>query len=102
LLYALDTFYLPGSQRIAGVHTRERELMDLEQDTGTFRVFASAVIPDLLQTPEYVQACLTAYAGLHRIPATCEEALETRRRRQEQLHMRGKDFHFILTESVLC
>jgi transcriptional regulator with XRE-family HTH domain len=101
LLYAIETFYRPWARHWDGVHRCEEELADLERDTMTSRQYAAAGIPDVLQTPEYALAQLEAVAALHRIPATCQNAMTVRAGRQQQLHLPGKQFHFVLTEAAL-
>jgi transcriptional regulator with XRE-family HTH domain len=97
LLNTVQTFH----RHRGGVHLREEELRDLERDTTVFRAYAATGIPDLLQTVEYAQARLEAAAALHQIPATSEDAMAVLADRQQQLHLPGKQFHFILTEAAL-
>lgn len=101
-LNAIETLYTElRRQLFAGVHTRQRELVELEAETTIFRGFVCSAIPGLLQTPEYARNIFERLAALHRVPAEVDEAVRLRMQRQEILHRTGKKFHIVLTEAVL-
>jgi transcriptional regulator with XRE-family HTH domain len=84
----------------------QREIGQLEADARVFRGFHPAVISGLLQTSEYARSVLTTVresrvgAGyVAQVPVS--EALSARVHRQEVLDDPGKEFHFVLPETVL-
>ncbi len=82
----------------SGVHKAQQELRSVEAQMTTLRLFQPALIPGLLQTPEYMRAILGRHGlsedSLHR---TTLARLE----RQGVLHDSGKTFSFVMTETVL-
>lgn len=70
-----------------------------ESGATTIRQFENAVIPGLLQTPEYARAIFTHYVGEHEI----DRRIEARMRRREELARRQappREF-FILDEAAI-
>jgi transcriptional regulator with XRE-family HTH domain len=66
------------------------------------RVVEVAVIPGLLQTPEYARHVLAMSAWLNQTSMDeVEPAVAARIRRQEALYDSGRQFEFVTTESVL-
>ncbi|WP_327180016.1 helix-turn-helix transcriptional regulator [Streptomyces sp. NBC_01335] len=80
-------------------HSRKQEQVQaLESRTTLLRLFQPSLVPGLLQTPEYVRAVF-ARKGL---PAEqLERTIGARLARQSVLYADGKEFRFIITESVL-
>jgi hypothetical protein len=64
-------------------------------------VFEPAVIPGLLQTPEYARARFAQAVMVHKVPNDINEAVQMRMRRQEMLYHQDRRFHFVLTEAAL-
>lgn len=61
-----------------------------------------AVIPGLLQTPDYARAIVTMSAEFHESePGEVEPAVAARMRRQEALYDASRQFEFIFTEAIL-
>lgn len=101
-LNALETFYSEWKRQLfAGVHARQRELVDLEAEMARLRVFESSIIAGLLQTAEYARAIFERIAALHRVPSQVDEAVRLRMQRQDVLHAKGKSFHIVLAEAAL-
>jgi transcriptional regulator with XRE-family HTH domain len=101
-LNSLETFYSAWKRQLyTGVHARQQSLVELEAETTTFRGFVAALIPGLLQTPEYARSSFEYDAALHRVPPEVDEAVRLRMQRQDALHARGKLFHIVLTEAAL-
>ncbi|MFE9255580.1 helix-turn-helix domain-containing protein [Streptomyces sp. NPDC006879] len=84
--------------RRTGLHKHQEEIRAIEGQTSLLRVFQPSCIPGLLQSPEYVRA-------IQQNSDLTEDALEkmigARMRRQEVLYDRRRNFHFLITESVL-
>jgi transcriptional regulator with XRE-family HTH domain len=101
-LNAVDTLYTEWRRQLyAGVHVRQREILELESEAAEIREFAAAMVPGMLQTPEYARSLFERFAAQGRVRATIDEAVQLRMQRQEALHTSGRHFHFVLTEAVL-
>ncbi|MFE4593912.1 helix-turn-helix domain-containing protein [Streptomyces laurentii] len=84
-----------------GLRRLQESTGDLYQQTKTFRVYVSDVIPGFLQTPGYAFALLASIADFRGTPDDVSEAVAARIRRNEVLKMGGRRFSFVLEESVL-
>ncbi|WP_399090079.1 helix-turn-helix domain-containing protein [Streptomyces sp. BBFR2] len=84
-----------------GLRRLQESTGDLYQQTKTFRVYVSDVIPGFLQTPGYASALLSSIADFRGTPDDVSEAVAARIRRNEALKMGGRRFSFVLEESVL-
>ncbi|WP_096059205.1 helix-turn-helix domain-containing protein [Carbonactinospora thermoautotrophica] len=82
-----------------GYHKKQQELAAIEAQTRTLRLFQNALIPGLLQTPEYVQAVFGRKS--HLSPDARAKAIAARLERQNVLYDQRKEFIFVMTESVL-
>jgi transcriptional regulator with XRE-family HTH domain len=100
-LNAIETLYTEWRRQLyAGIHVRQREILELESEATAFREFVAAMVPGMLQTPDYARSLFERFSAQDRVPPTIDEAVRLRMQRQEALH-RGKHFHFVLTEAVL-
>jgi transcriptional regulator with XRE-family HTH domain len=79
------------------VASLQREVEQLEATVRVFRVFQPAVIVGLAQTVDYMRAILGATHGIRSVP----EAVSVRVKRQEALSDPGREFRFVMTETVL-
>ncbi len=81
-----------------GVHKGQQAAQALEAQMSTLRLFQPALVPGLLQTPEYIRAILRRHD-------LSEDALNRtvngRLERQEVLYDNTKSLRFIITEPVL-
>lgn len=84
-----------------GLTAHQRELGDLDTRTRTFRIFESAVIPGILQTPDYARARFAEAVALLAVPSDVDGAVQIRLRRQEILYNPDKQVHIVLTEAAL-
>lgn len=75
------------------------DVAHLEATAATVHVFASRVVPGLLQTARYARALFTRLVPLD--GHDDDAAVAARIRRQEQLYTDGKHFTFLLTEAAL-
>ena len=85
----------------AGLLSHQIELSETDQRTKLYRSFEPAVVPGLLQTPEYARARFSQAIAVHRVPNDIDEAVQKRMQRQEMLYRPDKRFHFVLTEATL-
>ncbi|MET9924223.1 MULTISPECIES: helix-turn-helix transcriptional regulator [unclassified Streptomyces] len=83
----------------AGLHKAQQRLRDVEAQMSLLRVFQPALVPGLLQTPEYVRAILSRYDDLSE--ETVRRTASARIDRQEVLYDASKTLQFVITESVL-
>ncbi|OIK05573.1 helix-turn-helix domain-containing protein [Streptomyces monashensis] len=84
--------------RRLGYHRKQQQIQAIESRTTLLRLFQPALVPGLLQTPEYVQAVLG------RKDLTAEQlarAVGARLARQGILYEPGRQLRFIVTEPVL-
>ena len=105
LLSSLDTLEVQHAewQRLlkSGMRSHQAEIAEQDQKTKLYRVFESAVIPGLLQTPEYARARFSQAVAVHKVPNDVNEAVQARMQRQEMLYRQDRRFHFVLTEAAL-
>lgn len=85
----------------SGLRRLQESTGDLYQQTKTFRVYVSDVIPGFLQTPGYAAALLSSIADFRGTPDDVSEAVAARMRRNEVLGNGARRFSFVLEESVL-
>ncbi|MGW7029197.1 helix-turn-helix domain-containing protein [Streptomyces xanthophaeus] len=85
----------------AGLASLQQEIVPLVERTRAFRVYCSHVVPGLLQTPQYAAAVITAYGTFHGAHDDVEAAAAARVKRSRVLHKRGRQFAFLIEESVL-
>jgi transcriptional regulator with XRE-family HTH domain len=83
-----------------GAQHRQGEVQEIEATCREKRAFQQALIPGLLQTPEYIWA-LTKLATRFRTEEEAAGVVELRLERQQVLRDRKKRFWFIVTESAL-
>jgi hypothetical protein len=84
-------------QRI-GLAEGQRSYGRLEARLSTLRLFQPALVPGLLQTPEYMRAVLRRYADSE---DTLASAIEGRLQRQQVLDDLSKELRFVITEPAL-
>ncbi|WP_432147229.1 helix-turn-helix domain-containing protein [Streptomyces sp. bgisy029] len=83
----------------AGLHKAQQRLRDVEAQMSLLRVFQPALVPGLLQTPEYMRAILSRYDDLSE--ETVRRTTSARIDRQEALYDASKTLQFVITEPVL-
>ncbi|MFI9718376.1 helix-turn-helix domain-containing protein [Streptomyces sp. NPDC052396] len=82
----------------AGVHKGQQTLKALESQMSVLRLFQPALIPGLLQTPEYMRAILQRH-GL--TEETLSRTISGRIDRQGVLYDNSKSLRFVITEPAL-
>ncbi|MFD4374070.1 helix-turn-helix domain-containing protein [Streptomyces sp. NPDC058486] len=83
----------------AGLHKAQERLRAIEARTSLLRVFQPALVPGLLQTPEYARAILSRHDDL--TEETVRRTVAARLERQAVLYDEAKTFRFVITEPVL-
>ncbi len=83
----------------AGLHKAQKQLQAVEADMDLLRVFQPALVPGLLQTPEYMRAILSRHDDLSE--ETVRRTMSARLERQEVLYDEDKTLRFVITEPVL-
>jgi transcriptional regulator with XRE-family HTH domain len=83
----------------AGLHRAQQHLRDIEARMTLLRLFQPALVPGLLQTPEYMRAVLSRHEDLSE--ETVRRTMSARLERQEVLYDETKRLRFVITESVL-
>lgn len=83
-----------------GAQQRQSEVQALEQSAKEVRIFQPAIIPGLLQTPDYLRA-LNSVSETFNNSADVESDVEVRLERQKVLKKGSKKFTFIVTEAAL-
>jgi transcriptional regulator with XRE-family HTH domain len=101
-LHALEERYIEFRRLFhAGKRPVQQALAELEAATSATLNFENAVIPGLLQTPEYARAMLGQRPEDVIIIEDLAEAVAARMQRQQVLYRTGKHFHFVITEAAL-
>ncbi|GES30344.1 transcriptional regulator [Streptomyces angustmyceticus] len=84
--------------RRMGVHKAQQQTRALEAHMTVLRLFQPALVPGLLQTPEYIRAVLARHnLGAEVLTKTISARVE----RQQVLYDSSKELHFVITEPVL-
>ncbi|MEU8784146.1 helix-turn-helix transcriptional regulator [Streptomyces sp. NPDC048637] len=84
--------------RRMGVHKAQQQTRALEAQMTLLRLFQPALIPGLLQTPEYIRTILSRHdLGEDVLARTISARIE----RQQALYDATKELHFVITEPVL-
>lgn len=81
-----------------GVHKGQQEVKALEAQMSVLRMFQPALVPGLLQTPEYIRAVLQRH---NLSEDTLNRTISGRLERQAILYDSTKSLRFIITEPVL-
>ncbi|MEU3185072.1 helix-turn-helix transcriptional regulator [Streptomyces sp. NPDC006923] len=83
----------------AGLHKAQRQLKAVDARMSRLRLFQPALVPGLLQTPEYMRAVLSRHQELSE--TTVRETVTARLERQAVLYDESKALRFVITEPVL-
>jgi transcriptional regulator with XRE-family HTH domain len=84
--------------RRMGIHKAQQQTRALEAQMTLLRLFQPALIPGLLQTPEYIRAVLARHnLGEDILARTINARIE----RQQVLYDPAKELRFVITEPVL-
>jgi len=101
-LRTLETHYAAWRRQLAaGVRARQEAWQATESASAEIWNFESAVIPGLLQTPEYARHMFLRTTALHRTTQDIEAGVNARIQRQQALYTPGRRFHFLIWEAAL-
>jgi len=84
--------------RRMGVHKAQQQTRALETQMTLLRLFQPALIPGLLQTPEYIRAILSRHDLTEDV---LTRTISARLERQQVLYDPAKELQFVITENVL-
>ena len=100
-LHSLRVEYASWRQQLRnGLAPRQRVGRLLDEGATTLRAMQTALVPGLLQTPDYARAVFHLLAALHG-SRDVEAAVHERLRRQDLLYQPARDFRFLITEAAL-
>ncbi len=85
----------------SGLRRLQESRVPLYEQTRTFRVYCSNVVPGLLQTDAYATALLTRISRFHDTPDDVDDAVRARLARSHVLHEGDHRFAVLVEESVL-
>jgi transcriptional regulator with XRE-family HTH domain len=85
----------------AGQRLHQLSLAEVEAGAGSIRNFENAMIPGLLQTPEYARSMLSERLSDITGVDDVDDAVTARMQRQQILYRSGKRLHFVITEAAL-
>ncbi|MGW0885307.1 helix-turn-helix domain-containing protein [Streptomyces sp. NPDC002671] len=89
-------------RQLAAGHRPVQDSWNLEVSRSTvIRAWEEAVVPGMLQTPDYARAIFIRYADLHGTARDTDEAVRARIRRQEWLYEAGHRFYSLVWEAAL-
>lgn len=98
----LETHYASWRRQLAGgTRAEQAAFVDLESRTYRLRAFESAVVPGILQTPEYARHLLQAVVDLHGAPDDIEAGVGARMERARILSDPLTKLDIVMWEPVL-
>jgi len=101
-LSVIDEMYATWRRQFrAGFAGRQRSSLQVEAHTRQFRIFEPAMVPGLLQTPEYARHVYRVLVELYGLAGDVDEVVALRMERQRVLYEPGHQFHFVIMESAL-
>jgi len=101
-LSVIDEMYATWRRQFrAGFGGRQRSSLQVEAHTRQFRIFEPAMVPGLLQTPEYARHVYRVLVELYGLAGDVDEVVALRMERQRVLYEPGHQFHFVIMESAL-
>lgn len=99
---ALEEMYATWRRQFrAGFAARQRKQLSMDDATREIRAFEHAMIPGLLQTPEYARCVYRRLADLHGGGGDADESIALRMERQRMLYDSGKRFHFVVSVEAI-
>lgn len=98
----LETHYASWRRRLSGgTRPEQTGFIELESRTLRLRAFETAVVPGILQTPEYARCLLEKAVTLHGSPDDVEDGVRARMERARILEEPDRDLDIIVWEPVL-
>lgn len=94
--------YAAWRQQLAdGTGARQHSRLRAEAEVSLIRAFEPAVVPGLLQTPDYARHVLRGIVETYGVVDDVEEGVRVRLRRQQLLYDSQKRFRFLVAEPAL-
>jgi len=101
-LRTLETLYAEWRRQFrTGARARQLSILQLETSVSVIRAFEPALIPGLLQTPDYARQRFAENLAIHQGTDDVDAAVQVRMERQQILYRSGRRFHFVLAEAAL-
>jgi hypothetical protein len=101
-LQAVDSMYVEYRRtQLAGQRQRQESYFTLDERYTLLRVYEYALIPGIIQTPEYARAIMTRIAAFNGLPDDIEAAVAARMARRRYLDLPTRRFAFVLEEFAL-
>jgi transcriptional regulator with XRE-family HTH domain len=101
-LAGLETTTQSWRRRLAAGHAPVQASHAAQEDAARhIRLFEPAIVPGIMQTPDYARAVLTDVASRHGSPVDIEAGVRERMRRQEVLYRPGRLLQALLWEPAL-
>ncbi|MFD8322658.1 helix-turn-helix domain-containing protein [Kitasatospora purpeofusca] len=99
---AADSMYVQWKNiQRNGMRRAQEEVVPLWERTRQYRVYASNVVPGMLQTPGYATALMSSITKFQGTPDDVAEAVEARISRAHVIHEGNHRFALLMEESVL-
>ncbi len=93
----------PWQERVeAGHRPVQEEWNSLVRASQTLRSWGPNIIPGLFQTADYARCVFESLAELRNTTRDTADAVQARLKRQEWLHLPGKELHQLIWEGTLC
>lgn len=93
----------PWQERLAAGHRPvQEEWNSLVLNSQTLRAWEPDIIPGLFQTADYARSVFEGLAELRNTTRDIDDAVRARMKRQEWLHIPGKELHQLVWEGTLC
>ncbi|MEV7781505.1 helix-turn-helix transcriptional regulator [Kitasatospora sp. NPDC088351] len=99
---AADSMYVQWKKlQRNGMRRSQEEVVPLWERTRKFRVYASNVVPGMVQTPGYAAALMASITEFQGTPDDVAEAVEARMARSHVIHEGNHRFALLIEETVL-
>ena len=100
---SIDAMYSEWRRQMrAGLkHFHQSWVPQHDDQTQTYRIYETTVIPGLLNTAGYAAAIIRFWAALMDLPADIDAAVATRLERQNILYRRDRRFEFVIEQQAL-
>jgi transcriptional regulator with XRE-family HTH domain len=101
-LRGLESHNRAWRRQLTAGHRHVQDRINQEHaQSKTIRGWQPAMIPGILQTPDYARAIFLAHAELQQSTKDTEEAVRARIKRQENLYKPGKRYRLLIWEAAL-
>ncbi|MFJ8624639.1 DUF5753 domain-containing protein [Kitasatospora sp. NPDC093550] len=92
----------PWKQQLASGHRPVQDALTVEHERSTvMRAWEASIVVGLLQTADYARHVFNAFVDLRETVRDVDDAVQARMQRQELLDRPDKQYHVLMSESVL-